>query len=140
MEVYGDEYLSRTQVFEWFKDLKWEGESSKSKSNFKATMIVFFDIRKIVHIDLVPEGQTMNVVYYKEVLTILREPVRRKRPEMWKKGSWILHHDIAPTHNTLSVKTFLEKHKVSVLEHPPYSPDLAPCDFFLFPKIKYALK
>ena len=27
-----------------------------------------------------------------------------------------------------------------MLEHPPYSPDLAPCDFFLFPKIKSALK
>jgi hypothetical protein len=43
-------------------------------------------------------------------------------------------------HNTLSVKTFLGRHKIPVLEHPPYSPDLAPCDFFLFPKIKSALK
>jgi transposase len=58
--------------------------------------------------------------------------VRRKRTEMWKKkNSWILHHD-----NTLSIK----KHKIPELEHPPYSPDLAPCDFFLFPKIKSALK
>jgi hypothetical protein len=57
--------------------------------------------------------------------------VRRKRPEMWKKGSWILHHDNAPTHNALSIKTFLAKHKIPVLEHPPYSPDLAPCDFFI---------
>jgi hypothetical protein len=43
MEVYGDECLSRIQVFEWFKkNLKREGERSKSKSNFKAMMIVFF--------------------------------------------------------------------------------------------------
>jgi hypothetical protein len=42
-------------------------------------------------------------------------------------------------HNTLSVKTLLGKHKIPVLEHPPYSPDLAPCHFFLFPKIKSAL-
>jgi hypothetical protein len=66
--------------------------------------------------------------------------VTRKRPEMWKNGSWILQHDNAPVHNTLSVKTFLAKHKIPVLEHPPYSLDLAPCDFFLFPKIKSALK
>jgi hypothetical protein len=32
-------------------------------------MIVFFDIRGIVHVDWVPEGQTVNQVYYKEVLT-----------------------------------------------------------------------
>jgi hypothetical protein len=35
-------------------------------------------------VDWVPEGQTVNQVYYKEVLTNLRERVRRKIPEMWK--------------------------------------------------------
>jgi transposase len=35
---------------------------------------------------------------------------------------------------------FLEKHKMAVIPHPPYSPDLAPCDFFLFPKMKLKLK
>jgi hypothetical protein len=59
---------------------------------------------------------------------------------MWKNSSWILHHDNAPAHNALSVKMFLAKHKIPVLEHPPYSPELALCDFFLFPKIKSALK
>jgi len=50
---------------------------------------------------------------------------------MWKNGSWVLHHDIVPAHNALSVKKFLTKHKITVLEHPPYSPDLASCDFFI---------
>jgi hypothetical protein len=58
------------------KDLKREGERSNCKSNFKAMMILFFDIRGIVHIDWVPEGQPINQVYYKEVLTILREQAR----------------------------------------------------------------
>jgi len=57
-------------------------------------------------VDWVPEVQTVNQVYYKEVLTNLREWVRR-RPEMWKNVSWVLHQDNAPTHNTLSVKMFL---------------------------------
>jgi hypothetical protein len=83
-------------------------------------LIVIFGIRGIVHIDWVPEGQTINQLYYKEVLTILHEGVRRKRPEMWKKGSWILHHDNAPAHSALSVKTFLADQKIPVLEHPPY--------------------
>ena len=52
-------------------------------------MIVLFDIRGIVHVDWVPGGQTVNQVYYKEVLTNLRERVRRH--EMWKNGSWVLH-------------------------------------------------
>jgi len=51
-----------------------------------------------------------------------------------------LHQDIAPAHNALSVKKFLANKSITVLEHPPYSPDLAPCDFCLFPKIKSVLK
>ena len=39
-----------------------------------------------------------------------------------------------------SVKQFLGNTNITVLEHPPYSPDLAPCDFYLFPKIKSVLK
>jgi hypothetical protein len=59
---------------------------------------------------------------------------------MWKKGSWILHHDNVPAHNALSVKMFGARHKIPMLEHPFYSPDLALCDFSLFPKIKFVLK
>jgi transposase len=62
-------------------------------------------------------------------LTDFRERVRRRKPEMWKNGAWVLHQDNAPAHNALSVKKFSTKHKITVLEYPPYSPDLAPCDF-----------
>jgi hypothetical protein len=34
----------------------------------------------------------------------------------------------------------LAKHSIPVVPHPPYSPDLAPCDFFLFPRLKSTLK
>ena len=57
--------------------------------------------------DWVPEGQTVNQVCYKEVLTNLREQVRR-RPEMWKNGSWVLHQDKAPAHNTVCQDVFDE--------------------------------
>jgi len=39
-----------------------------------------------------------------------------------------------------SKKEFLATKQITVLEHPAYSSDLAPCDFFLFPKIKEILK
>ena len=51
--------------------------------------------------DWMPEGQTVNQVYYKEVLTNLHEQMRRKRPEMWKNGSWVLHQDNAPAHSAV---------------------------------------
>jgi hypothetical protein len=66
--------------------------------------------------------------------------VRKKRPELWKKKSWILHQDNAAAHSALAVKQFLADKCILVLQHPFYSPDLAPCDFYLFPKVKSALK
>ncbi|GFT47338.1 mariner Mos1 transposase [Trichonephila clavipes] len=105
-----------------------------SKSKFKAMMIVFFDIHEIVYLHWDPEGQTIYQHYDLEVLGNLRERIRKKRPEMWKEKSWIFHQDNAPAHSALSVKRFLAKHSIPVLEHPPYSPDLAPCDIYLFRK------
>jgi len=45
-----------------------------------------------------------------------------------------------PAHNALSGKQFLANKNITVLEHPPFSPDPAPCDLYLFPKIKSVLK
>ena len=50
------------------------------------------------------------------------------------------NHDNAPAPMALSVREFLATKQITVLEHPAYSPDLAPSDFFLFPKIKEILK
>jgi len=86
----------------------------------------------------VPSGQTVNQQYYTEVLTKLRERVRRKRPELWRNG-WILNQDNAPANNA-SVKQFLANKNITALQRPPYSPDLTPCDFCVFPKIKSVLK
>ena len=72
------------------------------------------------------------------IMAKLRERIRRKRPQLWRTG-WILHQDNAPAHNSF-VRQFLAGKNIPVLNHPPYSPDLAPCDFFLFPKIKIQLK
>jgi len=103
-------------------------------------LLTFFDIRGIVHYEFVPTEQTVHQVYYLEVLERLREKVKRKRPELFDNNSWILHHDNAPAHKALSVREFLATKQITVLEHPAYSPDLAPNDFFLFPKIKKILK
>jgi transposase len=54
--------------------------------------------------------------------------------------AWILHHDNALAHDALTLREFLAKKSIFKLDHPPYSPDLAPCDFWLFRKLKTALK
>jgi hypothetical protein len=43
-------------------------------------------------------------------------------------------------HTAISVNEFLAKKVISVAPQPPYSADLSPCEFFLFPKLKFHLK
>jgi hypothetical protein len=54
-------------------------------------------------------------------------------------GDWWIHWDNAPVHTDATVKDWMAARQFKVIEHPPYSPDLAPADFFLFPKVKREL-
>jgi hypothetical protein len=94
---------------------------------------------KTVHFEFLEQGRTVNQHCYLEILARLRETVRRRRPELWP-DAWILHHDNALAHDVLAVREFLAEKSIMKLDHSPYSPDLAPCDFWIFPKLKPALK
>ena len=100
----------------------------------------FFDSRGIVHHEYAPEGQTINKEYYLQVLCRLCEAVRRKQLDMWAAKNFQLHHDNAPTHSAHVIHAFLAKNSLPIVRQAPYSPDLAPCDFWLFPKLKTILK
>jgi histone-lysine N-methyltransferase SETMAR len=82
----------------------------------------------------------MNQTVYITVLQHLQDVVHQKRPHKWSSGTWLLHHNNASCNAALSVREFLAKHSIPVVPHPPYSSDLAPCDFFLFPRLKSTLK
>jgi hypothetical protein len=86
--------------------------------------------------EFVPPEQTVNGNFYCDVLRLLRENFRRKSPVKWRNNSWVLRHDNAPAHTSFVVPQILSSSKTTVTPHPPYSSDLALCNFFLFPKMK----
>lgn len=97
--------------------------------------IFFRNTGPIVQI-AVPRGRGVSGAFYKNVvLKTLRKKMRKLRPQTGLAYVNLLH-DNAPAHKSSIVTDFLKSEKVNVLPHPPYSPDLAPCDFFLFPKLK----
>jgi transposase len=111
-----------------------------SKSKVKTILICFFDIRSIIHFESVPEGTTVNQTFYMQMLRRFIVAVRSKRGELWRDRSLIRRHDNAPAHPSLRVTQFLAGKGISGTDHPPYSPDLAPADFWLFPELKSVLK
>jgi hypothetical protein len=68
----------------------------------KKVIITSVVIKRIVHFEFISEDQSSKL-YYMEVLKLLHEAVRRKKPELWP-NDWILHHDsVAAIHKALSV-------------------------------------
>ena len=115
-------------------------KSTYAKSKLKTMLICFFDQEGIVHREFVPPRMKVNADFYYDLLRRLRENVRHKRPQKWQNQKLIIHHDNALAHRSFKVLQFLAKNSMTVVPHPPYSPDLAPCDFFLFPKLKLQMK
>lgn len=139
--VYGYDPETKQQSSQWKSPKSPRPKKARQvRSATKSMLIVFFDIKGVVHREFVPSDRTVNSEFYCDVLRRLREDVRRKRPELWRNRNWLLHHDNAPAHASLRTTQFLANNKMPVVPHPPYSPDLAPCDFALFPKMKFQLK
>ena len=78
--------------------------------------------------DLIATADSDPAVCYKGEMGRPLNRIRRVRPDMCESVDWFLLHDNAPSHNATIVKQFLAQRKVTVLENPRYSPDLAPDD------------
>jgi transposase len=74
------------------------------------------------------------------VLDHLISHIRRVRPTLYRTRDFFLLHDNAPAHSAAMIRQFLAQKQVATSHQPPYSPDLAPADYFLFPKVKLQLK
>ena len=68
-------------------------------------------------------------------LKTLRQAICRKRRRLLAVGPIILYDNATP-HGAINVMSLLGRYELEILEHPPYCPDISPCDFDLFPKIK----
>ncbi|UYV79125.1 UNC5C [Cordylochernes scorpioides] len=139
--VYQYDPETKRQSSQWIERGEPKPKKARfTKSKVKTLLVTFFDINGLVHHEFIPFGRTINQEVYLGIMRRLREAVRLKRPERWQNNDWILHVDNARPHTAHVVLQFLAKHSTIQIPHPPYSPDLAPNDFFLYPKLKMKLK
>ncbi|KAG5346605.1 SETMR methyltransferase, partial [Acromyrmex charruanus] len=132
-QVYGSQCLGRTAVFEWHKRFL-EGRETLEDDKKSGRPILVRTPEMIEKVrDFVANDRNASLKMMEEALNISREMIRT-----------ILHEDLGKTKVCAKfvphTRQFLARNRVSVLNHPPYSPDLAPCDFSLFPKLKLKLK
>ena len=111
-------------------------KARQSKSTHTLLMILLFDSTGMIYMHWVPTGQIVNKEYYVEVLREFRKRFRRKKPALFKSVQWHFLQDNASVHNSILLIDYLTKMGIKTVPQPPYSPDLAPCDFWLFPKLR----
>lgn len=106
----------------------------------KVMYAIFFNSRGETVQVAIPRGRTVTGKLYQQlVMKKFEKIVKKSRPSLGLRKLALLH-DNAPAHTSKETVQFLKKKGLTVLPHPPYSPDLAPCDFFLFPRLKKTLE
>jgi histone-lysine N-methyltransferase SETMAR len=132
-------YLPETKrdSSEWkFPDEKPTLKMRTGTSHGRAMMLsTFWDHQGIILNDFADRGITINSAYYSQLVVAARKNRRKQR----NTPLWFLH-DNAPVHTAGVSEATIEDAGLTLLDHPPYSPDLAPSDFFLFRHLKKHLR
>ncbi|RUS78489.1 hypothetical protein EGW08_013736 [Elysia chlorotica] len=126
--------------------MQWKRPSSPppkkakvTQSSGKVMLSCFWDCEGIIMTDYMEKGKTITREYYSGLLKRLRsELVRRRRGKL--RNGVLLLHDNAPAHRARQAVETADQCNYEILPHPPYSPDLAPSDFCLFPNLKKSIK
>ncbi|GFR59078.1 mariner transposase [Elysia marginata] len=125
------------------QSMEYRHKNSPSPRKFKVAasarkvmLTVFWDSEGIVYIEFLEQENAVNSERFISTLRKLSLRLKRERPI--KQA--ILHHDNARPHTSCQTEEALHKMNFEVLPHPSYSPDLAPSDFYLFPKLKEHLR
>ena len=106
----------------------------------KSMITVFFGLRGFVLVNVLKKGERFNSAYMvNEILPSLSNEISKSRPKIGLKGIHI-HIDNAKAHNSKMTMNEISKYQMIRLPHPAYSPDIAPCDFWFFGKLKEYLK
>jgi len=100
---------------------------------------IFCDQDGILLIDYLPKAHTINAEFHSSLMVQLKDILKEKSGGNITKGILFLH-DNAPPYRAVATQKKLAYLDFQCLDQPPYSPDLAPSDYHLFPRLKKQLK
>ena len=126
--AFGASCMNRPSVFEWHRRFK-EGKESVRDDEWCGRS------KEVNTPQLIGLRVRVRVTMF-EFLRELRKRFHRKRPALFTSGQWHFHKDNVPVHNSILVTDYLTKMGIKTVPHPPYSPDLAPCDFCFYLKLR----
>lgn len=131
---------SRTSGSEWRLVGSQPPTRARMQDDRRTLMVtIFWDDEGVLLMDVLERGVTINAEYYSCLLNQLPSIMRLKRKKK-KFQDLMLLHDNARPHTAKRTCEKLQKLKLPLIKHPPYSPDLAPSDYYLFKNLKIYLQ
>ena len=139
--IYKSDPETKRQSSVWvFPDEQPPTKVKRQRSVGKKMMATFFSMSGHLATVVLEDQRAVTAKWYIEVcLPQVFSKIQEKRPRT-RLGGILLHHDNASYHTANATIAFLEKTPVKLMTHPAYSPDLAPCDIFLFPNVKNRMR
>ncbi len=134
--IYQYDPLSKLQSSQWLeKDMPHPSKPQRPRAVGKCMLITFFDWKGMIYHEFV-RSITINTQLFIQILGRYAAALRRKRPRQCR----YLHMDNASPHTSRDTRLHMLFTRMRIIEHPPYSPDLVPSDFWLYPRLKKGLK
>jgi hypothetical protein len=101
----------------------------------KLMATIFCDRKGVLSVEFMQKGATVTSKVYCETLKKLCTAIHNKRCGMLTSSVVVLHDNVHP-HTTAHTQALLKHFNWELFDHPPYSPDLAPCDYHLFTYVR----
>lgn len=126
-------YANRKRKRQWvLPGCRPQPEPKPDLHPMKIMVCVWWDMKGIVHWELLPRGTTIDADYYCEQLERVQDALRKRRPALVNRRGVILLHDNAKAHIAKKTRDKIRELDWELLPHPPYSPDISPSDYHLF--------
>ncbi len=145
--VTGDE----TRVHFWTQEIKeqsrvWKTKGEETPKKFKQVpsarkvlLTTFWDSRRLIYAEFATDKPRINQHSYFDTSNHLKVAIKNKGRDLLSRKPWLLHNN-ARSHTAALVVSLLENFHRKVFGHSPYSPDLAPSNYHLFPRPKKELR
>ena len=128
---------TKQQSLEWRHCSSPRPKFPSTKIRWKSSRLDFLGLKGILI--YLPKGRTINAEYYLSLPVQLKDILKEKRRGKITKVVLFLHVNV-PAHRARATQKKLAYLGFQCLDHPPYSPDLTPSDYHLFPGLKKLLK
>jgi len=139
-QAYGEDCLSRMQCHEWYQHFKLGRMSIEDnpKCGQLSTSMDDYHVERVLAV--IHQNRLLTVCEVSKEVRICKRLCHRiltDKLKMCRVAAKFVPHLLT---DALLIHEFLMKHEATVVPQMPYSPALAPADFFLFPKLKSLLK